>query len=97
MKSDPSSEKAAPGTPPNKQDIQLSIATPTGVYDWAGPKTTKVEEVIAQTIQAMGLDGGDKFELVHQGKVLSPVERPLVSFGIETGAKLELVATGTGV
>ena len=77
--------------------VTLQIATPKGVYTDTFPKTEKVQDVIKTAISKMKLDGGDSFELVYNNKVLQPVERPLVSFGIEGTVKLELVATGRGV
>lgn len=77
--------------------VQLEVATPRGVFEGTFPKTTKVEAVIAAVIAQMNLDGGDAFELVYNGTVLKPVERPLVSFGLSGTVKLELVATGSGV
>lgn len=77
--------------------VTLQIATPKGVYTESFKKTTKVQDVIRTVIEKMKLDGGDKFDLVHNGAVLQPVERPLVSFGLEGTVKLELVATGSGV
>jgi len=79
------------------QQVSLDIATPKGVLQATFPKTTKVEKVIQTAIQRMGLDPGERFDLVYSGTVLQPTERPLVSFGLADGAKLELVATGAGV
>lgn len=81
-----------------KQDsVHLEVATPRGVFEGSFEKTTKVAEVIAVVIKKMQLDGGDAFDLVYNGKVLQPVERPLVSFGLSGKVRLELVATGSGV
>jgi hypothetical protein len=82
----------------NKQDdVTVQVATPRGVFEGTFPKTTKVMEVIAAIISQLNLDGGDAFELVYNGTVLTPVERPLVSFGLSGTVQLELVATGSGV
>lgn len=81
----------------NDQNITLNIATPKGVYTADFRKTTKIEEVIAATVAAMHLDPNEHFDLVHNGTVLQPIERPLVSFDLTDGANLELVATGSGV
>jgi hypothetical protein len=78
-------------------EITLEIATPNGVFTTTVPKTTKVSEVIAATVKDRQLADGDAFELVHNGEVLQPVERPLVSFGLRGHVRLELVATGSGV
>lgn len=78
-------------------DITLNIATPAGLFTETFAKTAKVEEVIAAAIAAKNLDPGEPFELSLNGEPLVPVDRPLVSFGLEDGANLELVATGSGV
>jgi hypothetical protein len=77
--------------------VTLEIATPKGVYSAEFDKTAKVQEVIAAVTTAQGLESGDLLELVHNGQVLQPIERPLVSFGLEGTVQLELVATGSGV
>ncbi len=79
------------------KDTTLDIATPAGAFTQTFPKTTKVSEVIQVAIERMGLDPNEQFDLVHDGQVLQPVERPLVSFGLEDGDQVELVATGSGV
>jgi hypothetical protein len=81
---------------PQDHEITLDIATPAGLFVHDFAKTTKVAEVIKTAIEAKGLDASERFDLVYQGNVLPP-ERPLVSFPLEDGAKLELVATGSGV
>lgn len=79
------------------EEVVLEIGTPKGLFTGTFAKTAKIEEVIAAAVAAMGLDGGDSLELVHNGEVLRPVQRPLVSFGLEGTVQLELVATGSGV
>lgn len=79
------------------KDITLNIATPAGAFTETFPKTTKVEEVVKVAIERMHLNPGEHFDLVHNGQVLQPTERPLVSFGLKDGDKVELVATGSGV
>lgn len=78
-------------------EVTLEIATPAGVFTGTFPKTTKVADVIAAVVGAQGLDASDALELVYNGTVLQPVQRPLVSFGLEGTVQLELVATGSGV
>jgi hypothetical protein len=56
-----------------------------------------VEDVIAAVVLAQHLAPGDAFDLVHNGEVLQPKQRTLVSFGLNGTVKLELVATGSGV
>lgn len=80
-----------------QEQVTLNIGTPKGLFTGTFPKTTKISEVIAVVVEKMGLQGSDSFDLVHEGKVLQPVERPLVSFGLSGTVKLELVATGSGV
>ena len=81
----------------HKEEITLEVGTPKGLFTGVFEKTAKIKEVITAVIKALGLDGGDKLELVYNGEVLQPVERPLVSFGVCGSAKMELVATGSGV
>ncbi len=82
---------------PNDKDIALTIVTPRGPFTGSFPKTTKVSDVIEAVIAAVGLAPDERFDLVHNGTVLQPVERPIVSFGLADGDQLELVATGSGV
>jgi len=80
-----------------QDEVTLQVGTPKGQFTGTFPKTTKIAEVIAAVVAAMQLEGGDAFELVHNGQVLKPVERPLVSFALAGTVLLELVATGSGV
>lgn len=80
-----------------QDDITLEVATPNGVFTGTFPKTTKVKGVIEAVVEDRGLADGDSFELIHNGEVLQPVNRPLVSFGLTGTVMLELVATGSGV
>lgn len=79
------------------EEVTLEIATPKGLFTESFPKTTKIKDVIHAAVTALGIDGGDALELVHNGEVLQPVDRPLVSFGLSGTVKLDLVATGSGV
>ena len=80
-----------------KEEVTLEIGTPKGLFTGTFQNTAKVEEVIAAAVQAKGIDSGEALELVHNGQVLQPVQRPLVSFGLVGTVQLELVATGSGV
>jgi hypothetical protein len=80
-----------------QEEVMLEVATPNGVFAGSFPKTTKVENVIRTVVDAQNLAAGDTFDLVYNGEVLQPVERPLVSFGLTGTVQLELVATGSGV
>jgi hypothetical protein len=77
--------------------VTLEVATPNGVFTGTFPKTAKVEEVIKAVVEDRHLVAGDTFELVHDGEVLQPIQRPLVSFHLTGSVLLELVATGSGV
>ncbi len=80
-----------------KDEIKLEIATPKGLFTDTFAKTAKVEDVIRTVIEEQDLDGGDSFDLVYNGEILQPIQRTLVSFGLEGTVKVELVATGSGV
>ncbi len=77
--------------------VTLEVATPNGVFTGAFPKTAKVEDVINAVVEDRHLVAGDAFELVHDGEVLQPIQRPLVSFHLTGTVLLALVATGSGV
>ncbi len=81
----------------SQEQVTLEVATPNGVFAGTFPKTTKVGEVIDAVVDDRQLADGDSFELVHDGEVLQPVQRTLVSFGLTGTVLLELVATGSGV
>ena len=81
---------------PADNEIMLTVATPAGVFEGTFEKTTKIVDVVAAIVAAMNLTEGDAFELAFNGEVLAP-ERPLVSFGLEDGADLDLIASGAAV
>jgi hypothetical protein len=78
-------------------EILLDIGTPKGLFKGIFPESTKVSTVIEAVVEKKGLDKKDTFELVHGDKILQPTDRSLESFGLKHKAKLELVATGSGV
>ncbi len=78
-------------------EIFLEIATPKGLFEGIFHETAKVSAVIEIVVAKKDLSRRDSFELVHGDKVLQPTERTLESFGLKCKAKLELVATGSGV
>jgi len=78
-------------------ESSLEIATPKGVFTSTFPFTTKLSEIIAAAVAKLGLSGGDVFELVRDGVVLQPLDGSLASLAFGCEAKLELVATGSGV
>lgn len=79
------------------QPFEITVNTPAGPCTIEVTKTVKVAEVIESVANDKGLDKPDSLELVWEGQSLTPTSRPLVSFGIEAGAILTLVAAGTGV
>lgn len=79
------------------EEVTLEVGTPKGLFTGIFAKTAKIAEVIAAAVNNLGLDGGDLLELVHNGEILQPVQRTLVSFGLAGTVQLELVATGDGV
>ena len=61
-------------------------------------KTEKVEDVLDE-LKAdadLKLAAGGKYDLVFENKKLDP-KRPLVSYGIEDGANIQVSADGGGV
>ena len=78
-------------------EILLEIATPKGLFEGIFHESTKVSAVIEVVVEKKDLNRKDTFELVHGDKLLQPTDRTLESFGLKHKAKLELVATGSGV
>lgn len=78
-------------------EVSVCIATSNGLFTGVFEKTAKIIEVINIIISEKGLDASDEFNLVHNGQILEPVQRTLVSFGLEGTVKLDLVAVGSGV
>jgi len=81
----------------HNDDITLEIATPNGVFRGTFDKSTKIEDLIAAVVADRKLSPGDTFELFYGETQLTPVQRPLVSFGLSGTVKLTLVAAGSGV
>jgi hypothetical protein len=79
------------------EEVTVEVATPKGMFSGSFPKTAKIKDVIAAAVASLGLDTTESLELVHNGQVLQPVERTLVSFGLNGKVQLDLVATGSGV
>jgi hypothetical protein len=78
-------------------EIFLEVATPKGLFEGIFHESTKVSAVIQIIVEKKDLNKKDTFELIHDGKELKPIDRTLESFGLKCKAKLELVATGSGV
>ena len=76
--------------------ITLKVATPAGFFEGVFETAAKVHEVIAIVVKAMKLADGDAFELAFDGTTLAP-DRPIGSFGLEDGAVLDLIASGSAV
>jgi len=81
----------------HNDDITLEVATPNGVFRGTFDKNTKIEDVIKTVVADRKLSVGDTFELFSGETQLTPVQRPLVSFGFSGTVKLTLVAAGSGV
>jgi len=78
-------------------EILLDVATPKGLFRGVFRESTKVSPVIEVIVAKKDLDRKDTFELFHGETPLQPADRTLESFGLKRKAKLELVATGSGV
>ena len=76
--------------------ITLKFATPAGFYEGTFAETDTVNEVIAIVVKEKKLVEGDAFELVFDGKVL-PGDSKLTELGLEDGAVLDLIASGSAV
>jgi hypothetical protein len=80
-----------------RDEILLEVATPKGLFRGIFRENTTVSEVIKVIVDKKELDRKDTFELFHGETQLQPTNRTLESFGLKRKAKLELVATGSGV
>jgi aconitase B len=78
-------------------EILLEIATPNGLFKGIFAESAKISEVIPIVVEKKKLNDKDTFELFHGETELQPTSRTLESFGLKRKAKLELVATGSGV
>ncbi len=76
--------------------LTVKVATPAGVYEGTFEETDKVDEVISIIAKAMKLAEGDTFELAFNGEPLDS-HRPIGSFGLDDGAVLDLIASGSAV
>lgn len=84
---------------PAQDDISVVVQTGRGTDTFSFGKTTKVSEVIVHVRTHFELTGEGTFMLVRKSdnSTLSPVERPLVSFGLEEGETLVLTGGGRNV
>ena len=78
-------------------EILLDVATPKGIFRGIFRESATVSEVIKVIVDKKDLDRKDTFELFHGETQLQPTDHTLESFGLKRKAKLELVATGSGV
>ena len=76
--------------------VTLKVATPAGSYEDTFSVTTKVREIVAIVVKAMGLKDGDAFELAYDGEPLSE-DSSIGSFGFEDQTVLDLIASGSAV
>lgn len=82
----------------NDRDITVIVKTTRGDKTYTFPKTTKIAEVISQTVKDCGFAPGDRYELVRDSdKTVLQQERTLVSYHIEDGTVLILSSIGSGV
>jgi hypothetical protein len=79
------------------EEVSVEVGTPRGLFTGIFAKTSKIQDVIDAVVEDKDLNSGDELELVHNGQVLEPNSRTLVSFGLSGTVQLELVATGSGV
>ncbi len=76
--------------------ITLKITTPAGAYENTFAETDTVNEVIGIVVKDKKLVEGDAFELVFNGEAL-PGDSKLSELGLEDGAVLDLIASGSAV
>lgn len=81
------------------QTISIVVKTTRGSGTFSFEKTAKVEEVIQTVREHFELTGDGTFTLIRSSdqEQLVPVERTLVSFGLEDGDELVLTGGGTNV
>lgn len=83
----------------NDNSLTVIIQPPRApAKEYTFPKTDKVEDVL-EALKAdadLKLATGGKYDLVFDNKKLDP-KRPLISYGIEDGAKIQVSADGGGV
>lgn len=82
--------------------LALVIGTPKGTLSAKFEPSDTVGEVIAYVVEKKSLGGGsDAFELYLRAgddkRLLSPADHTLKSFGVKSGDKMLLAATGSGV
>jgi hypothetical protein len=81
------------------QNVTLLICSADQDVTLTFDKTTKIADVIAAAVTALGLAPSGTYNLVLPDKPGAPLDksRPLVSFQLQDGAKLVLTATAGGV
>lgn len=83
----------------NDSTLTVTMQPPRApAKEFTFPKTEKAENVI-EALKAdadLKLTAGGKYDLVFDGRKLDP-NRPLVSYGIEDGANIQVSADGGGV
>ena len=83
----------------NDKTLEIKIQSTRGTKEFSFPKETKIADVIATAVTALGFAPGDRFELVlatNTKEALQP-DRTLVSYHITDGTVLVLTAIGGGV
>ena len=79
------------------QKITLKIMTPAGPYEGTFAETDTVDEVIAIVVKEKELAQGDAFDLTFAGGDPLPGDSKLSKLGLEDGAVLDLIASGSAV
>lgn len=83
----------------DKNNIEITIQPPrAAAKQYMFPKTEKVADVLKALVSdsELKLSPNGTYYLVFDGERLDP-ERPLVSYGIEDGARVQISADGGGV
>lgn len=80
-----------------EEKIKLKITTPAGVYEGVFAESDTVDEVIAIVVKEKQLADGDSLELTRDGSDPLPGDSKLWELGLEDGAVLDLIASGSAV
>lgn len=81
------------------KDIAIEVSSADADATFKVPKTTKVSELITKAMAEFGLDPNDVYSLALPGKPGEPLQgdRPLVSYGLDDGARVLLTSKAGGV
>lgn len=96
MTDTPGAQRVTTGNINTNNKITLKITTPAGVYEGSFVLTDTVDETISIVVREKRLADGDAFTLSLNGTAMSGGRR-LWEFGLEDGAVLDLMASGSAV